>query len=158
MIISLVAAVSKNNVIGVKGKLPWKIPGDMKRFRDLTMGRTMIMGRKAYDEIGKPLPGRKTILVSRSQKVTAENCVTVSSLEEAYELAKNEEEVMVAGGGEIFRQTLPRADRIYLTVIDKEFEGDVFFPEFSEEDFEKVYEERIEDTIPYTFYTYERRR
>lgn len=156
MIISLIVAVSKNNVIGNKGVIPWKIPGEQLRFKKLTSGKTIIMGRKSYEEIGKPLPNRKTILVSRTKNIVAENCNTVKSLEEAFEIVKNEEEVFIAGGGQIYKDTFQYADKIYLTVIDKLIEGDVYFPDINEEEFKKTYEEKIEGPIPYTYYTFER--
>jgi dihydrofolate reductase len=158
MIISIIVAVSKNNVIGYKGRLPWRIPGERKRFRDLTLGKTVIMGRRSYEEIGRPLPERKNIIISREGRYIAENCITVKTLQEALEFAKNEDEVFIAGGGELFKDVLPYTDRIYLTVIDKEFEGDVFFPPIDENEFRKTYEKRIEGEIPYTYYTFERKR
>lgn len=156
MTISLIVAVSKNNVIGNKGVIPWKIPGEQLRFKKLTSGKTIIMGRKSYEEIGKPLPNRKTILVSRTKNIVAENCITVKSLEEAFEIVKNEEEIFIAGGGQIYKDTFKYADKIYLTVIDKLVEGDVYFPDINEEEFKKTYEEKIEGPISYTYYTFER--
>ncbi|WP_248926178.1 dihydrofolate reductase [Paenibacillus hamazuiensis] len=158
MLISLIAAVSTNNVIGKDEAIPWKIPGEQKRFKELTTGRTIVMGRKTYESIGKPLPDRKTVIVSRSCKIAAERCVTVTSLDEAYELLRDENEIFIAGGGEIYKEALPHADKIYLTVIDQEVEGNIFFPAWDKDDFEMVDEERItSSTIPYTYYTYIRK-
>ena len=151
-------AVSKNNVIGNNGIIPWKIKGEQKRFRELTIGKTIIMGRKSIAEIGKPLPNRKTILISNTQHIELENCVTVKSLLEAFDLSKNEDEVFVAGGGQVYKDAFPYADRIYITVIDKIIEGNVYFPEICEDDFVKTYEERIDGEIPYTYFTYEKRK
>lgn len=117
--ISLIVAISKNNVIGNNGIIPWKIKGEQQRFKDLTTGKTIIIGRKSYQEIGKPLPDRKTILISTTQKVNTDNCITVSSLQQAFELTRDEDEVFVAGGGQVYQDALPYADRIYLTVIDR---------------------------------------
>jgi dihydrofolate reductase (trimethoprim resistance protein) len=155
--ISLIVAVSKNNVIGNNGVIPWKIKGEQKRFKELTTGKTIIMGRKSFEEIGKPLPNRKTILISNTQHIELENCVTVNSLLEAFALSKNESEVFVAGGGQVYKEAFPYADRIYITVIDKMVDGNVYFPEICEDDFIKTYEERIDGEIPYTYFTYERR-
>lgn len=157
MKISLIVAMSQNRVIGRGLDIPWKIKGEQKRFKDLTIGQTVIMGRKTYDSIGKPLPKRKTIVVTRNESFSEEGCIKVSSLDEAFELSKEENEVFVAGGGQIYLESLNRADRVYLTVIEKEIEGDILFPEIPSSDFEKVYEERREGEIPYTYYTLERK-
>jgi dihydrofolate reductase (trimethoprim resistance protein) len=156
--ISIIVAVTKNNVIGNNGIMPWKIKGEQRRFKELTTGHTIIVGRKTFQAEGKPLPNRKTIIISKTRNIECENCVTVKSLKEALELAKDEKEIFIAGGGEIYRQVLSRTDRIYLTIIDKVIEGDVYFPEINEDEFVKTYEERIEGEIPYTYYTYERRK
>lgn len=156
--ISLIAAVSKNNVIGNKGLIPWHIKGEQKRFKELTTGRTIIMGRKSFEEIGKPLPNRKTVLISSTKRIEAKNCITAASFKEALKAAEGEEEIFIAGGGRVYEEAMPYADRIYLTVIDLVTEGDTFFPDFDKLEFTKVYEERIEGEIPYTYYTYERHR
>ncbi len=148
--ISIIVAVTKNNVIGNNGIMPWKIKGEQIRFKELTTGHTIIIGRKTFEAEGKPLPNRRTIVVSTTKNMEGENCVTVKSLKEALELAKDEKEIFIAGGGEIYR--------IYLTIIDKVIEGDVYFPEINEDKFVKTYEERIEGEIPYTYYTYEGRK
>lgn len=154
--ISIIVAVTKNNVIGNKGTMPWNIKGEQRRFKELTTGHTIIVGRKTFEAEGKPLPNRKTIIISKTKNIEFENCVTVKSLEEALELAKDEREIFIAGGGAIYKQALPMTDKIYLTIIDKVIEGDVYFPEINKEEFVKTYEERIEGEIPYTYYTYER--
>jgi dihydrofolate reductase/dihydrofolate reductase (trimethoprim resistance protein) len=156
--ISLIAAVSKNNVIGNKGLIPWHIKGEQKRFKELTTGRTIIMGRKSFEEIGKPLPNRKTVLISSTKLIEAENCITAASLKEALKAAEGEEEIFIAGGGRVYEEAMSYADRIYLTVIELVTEGDTFFPDFDKSLFTEVYKERIEGEIPYTYYTYERRR
>lgn len=156
--ISLIVAVAKNNVIGNNGIIPWKIKGEQKRFKELTIGKTIIMGRKSFEEIGRPLSNRKTILISNTQRIESENCITVKSLFEALDLAQDEDEVFVAGGGQVYKEAFPYADRIYITVIDKIIEGNVYFPEISDNDFVKKYEERIDGEIPYTYYTYERKK
>jgi dihydrofolate reductase/dihydrofolate reductase (trimethoprim resistance protein) len=156
--ISMIAAVSKNNVIGNKGTIPWKIKGEQKRFKELTTGKTVIMGRKTYQEIGRPLPNRNTIVISGTADYSAENCSTVKTLKDALALAKNEPEIFIAGGGQVYKEALEYADRIYLTVIDKDIEGDVYFPPIKSQDFIKTYEERVEGEIPFTYYTFDRNR
>lgn len=156
--ISLIVAVAKNNVIGNNGIIPWKIKGEQKRFKELTVGKTIIMGRKSFEEIGKPLPNRKTILISNTKHIELENCTTVSSFMEALDVAKDEDEIFIAGGGQVYKESFPYADRIYITVIDKTINGNIYFPEISDKDFVKIYEEWIEGEIPYTYYTYERRK
>jgi dihydrofolate reductase/dihydrofolate reductase (trimethoprim resistance protein) len=158
MIISLIAAMSQNRVIGMDEAIPWHIPGEQKRFRDLTIGKYVVMGRKTYESIGKPLPQRKTVIVSRSLDAADDRCTTVKSLDEAYELLKDEEEVFIGGGGEIYRLALPRADKIYLTIIDAEIEGNIHFPEFDRDDYVITFQERVQAEIPYTYYTFERKR
>lgn len=155
-LISSIAAISKNNVIGNKGIIPWSIKGEQKRFKDLTTGKTIIMGRRSYEEIGKPLPNRKTILISNSLNIAEENCITVSSLSEALSIIKDGEEVFIAGGGSVYEEAMPFVDRIYLTVIEIEVEGDTFFPSIDTSRFQMVYEEKIDGEIPYTYYTYDR--
>jgi dihydrofolate reductase len=155
--ISLIAAMSKNYVIGNKGVIPWKIKGEQKRFKELTTGKTVIMGKRSFEEIGKPLPNRKTILVSTTMSYEDENCTTAASLEGAIKLAGNSD-VYVAGGEMLYREALPLVDYMYLTVIDMEIEGDTFFPRFQEEDFRIISEELFDGEIPYRYLTYERKR
>lgn len=157
MVVSIIAAASTNRVIGRNELIPWHIPGEQLRFKDLTLGKTVIMGRKTYESIGRPLPGRKTVIISRTQDISNANCLTVKSLHEAYELLKDEEEIFIAGGGEIYREALPQADKLYLTVVEKDVEGNIFFPEFDKDAFLLTYEQKMEGTIPYTYYTYERK-
>lgn len=134
MIISLIAAVAENNVIGKDNNLPWHLPTDMKYFRDTTMGHCVIMGRKNYDSIPlkyRPLDGRTNIVVTRQKDFKAENCIVVNSVEDALAVAreKNETEAFVIGGADIYRQTIDIADKVYYTKIHHSFEGDAFFPE-----------------------------
>lgn len=140
MKISIVVAVAgKKRVIGKKGSLPWYIPDELKRFKEITMGHPIIMGRKTHESIGRVLPGRTNIVITTHPDYQAPGCIIVHSLDEALQKTKNAAEVFVIGGGEIYKQALPLADKLYLTYIDKEIEGDVFFPDYS--DFKKkVYE------------------
>lgn len=156
--IGLIAARSKNNVIGKKGRIPWKIKGEQKQFRELTTGNVVIMGRKSYEEIGHPLPNRMNIVVSNSADYTGENLVTARSLKEAIQIA-GEADVYVSGGYGLFKEALPIADKIYLTEIDMEVpDGDVFFPEFDENDFEVFIGETAGEDIKYTRTIYTRKK
>jgi len=127
---SLVVAMSRNRVIGRDNQLPWRLPADMAFFKRITMGHPVIMGRRTHESLGKPLPGRQNIVVTGNRGYEAPGCVVVHSMEEAYRAAGNAEEVAVIGGSAIFEAALPAADRIYLTEIDAEVEGDVLFPPF----------------------------
>lgn len=138
MKISLIVAASTNNVIGVDGELPWRLPEDLRHFKAVTMGKPIIMGRETWDSIGRPLPGRSNIVLTRQAGFEADGCVVVGSIEEAIEAAGDAEEIMVIGGGEIYRQFLPLAARIYLTRVQVETEGDTLFPELDMDDWEVV--------------------
>ncbi|HMN73270.1 MAG TPA: dihydrofolate reductase [Rhodoblastus sp.] len=133
--IVLVAAVARNGAIGAKGGLPWRLPSDLKHLRETTWGRPMIMGRKTFDSIGKPLPGRETIVVTRDQTFARDGVHVVRSIDDALALgasraqAMGVDEIMVIGGGELYRATLDRADRIVLSEVDLAPEGDAFFPQ-----------------------------
>ena len=133
--IVLVAAVARNGAIGVKGGLPWRLPSDLKHLRETTWGRPLVMGRKTFDSIGKPLPGRETIVVTRDQAFARDGVHVARSIEDALALgelraqAMGVDEIMVIGGGELYRATLDRADRIVLSEVDLAPEGDAFFPE-----------------------------
>jgi dihydrofolate reductase len=133
MIISLIVAVDEKNGIGKNNQLPWHLPSDLKRFKTLTMGHHLIMGRKTYATIARPLPGRDMIIVTRQRDYSAANCTVVGSLEEALQLAKDhqEREVFIIGGGEIFRQAIDLADKIYLTKVQTDAQADVKFPEIN---------------------------
>ena len=132
--ISLIAAMARNRSIGIDNRLPWHLPADLKRFKALTQGHTLVMGRKTFESIGRPLPWRTTIVITRQPGYRPEGVLVAPSVDAALALAarENEEEVFVGGGEEIFRQTLEGADRIYLTRIERDFPGDTFFPEFDE--------------------------
>lgn len=133
--ISIIVAVSGNRVIGEKGGgLLWHIPEDMRHFKELTIGHMVIMGRKTYETIGKPLSNRTNIIVTRDPNYKAEGAIVVHSLEEALKVAKEKEneEVFIMGGGEIYEQAIGLADKLYLTLVHQNFEGDVYFPDYSE--------------------------
>ena len=164
MILSAIAAMAKNRVIGVDNKLPWEIPEDMKFFRDKTKGHIMIMGRKTFGSFGgKPLPGRLHIVITRNAEFRFDHplVVIVKSIDAALVEAKKHlekygDEVFVIGGGEIYRQSLPVLNRIYLTIIEKEFPGDAKFPEFNQKVFKLSHENPRPGPPPFTFNVYER--
>lgn len=127
----IVAVAGKKRVIGKIGSLPWYIPAELKRFKEITMGHPIIMGRKTHESIGKALPGRTNIVITHDPNYQAEGCIVVHSLDEAIKVAK-EKEIFIMGGGQIYEQAIHLTDKLYLTYIDKEIEGDVFFPDYSE--------------------------
>jgi|TARA_Y100000310_G_scaffold105294_1_gene103705 dihydrofolate reductase len=137
MMISLIAAMGRNRVIGKDNSLPWKLPEDMKRFKELTSGKTVIMGRKTFESIGRPLPNRKNIIITRDQNYKAEGCIVVHSVEDALKNADNNE-VMVIGGAQIYDLFLSKANKMYLTLIDHDFEGDAYFPEYNKDEWKEV--------------------
>ena len=129
--ISLIAAMAANRAIGIDGRLPWHLPADLKHFKALTLGHTLVVGRKTHESIGGALPGRRTIVITRQQGYAAPGAEVAHSLEEALEKS-GDGEVFIGGGEEIFRRTLGEADRLYLTRIHQDFPGDTFFPEIDE--------------------------
>ncbi len=155
--IGLIVAYSKNRAIGKDGQIPWRIKGEQKRFRELTTGNVVVMGRRSYEEIGKPLPNRYTIVVSNTKKFEAENCTTVGSLKEALEIADKNKNVYISGGAGLYREAIDIVDKMFITEIDAEIDGDVFFPEFEEKDFLREVECHVDGEIPYTYVTYTRK-
>jgi dihydrofolate reductase len=158
MTISIIAALSRNGVIGADNRLPWRLPEDLARFKRLTLEHSVIMGRKTFESIGKPLPKRRNIVLTRNATNLPAGVTVARSLDEAFELTSGEEEVFVAGGAEIYRQTLERANRMYLTRIHADIEGDAYFPAFDESAWR--ISEKIDhaDAVPhgYSFVTFER--
>ena len=156
----LIVARSINNVIGKNGRIPWKIEGEQKQFKELTTGNIVIMGRKSYEEIGHPLPNRKTIVVSKTKEFKGENLETAVSVKEALELAaKDGRDVFIAGGYGIYKEALPYVDVMYITEVQLVVEdGDVFFPQFNEADFDKSVGETLGDEIKFTRTVYIRRK
>jgi len=161
MIVSIVVAISENHVIGKDNKLLWYLPNDLKHFKNITTGHTVIMGRKTYESVGKPLPKRRNIIITR-QDITIEGCEVVDSIEAALALCADEEEVFIVGGAQIYKQSLHLTDTIYLTIVHKEFEGDSFFPQIAENEWKEIYREDYQsdekNSLPYSFITYERLR
>jgi len=161
-VISAIAIISKNRGLGKDNKLLFHIPGELPRFKKITMGHPIIMGRKTFESIGRSLPGRLNIIVSRTSyhtNPTEKSLMFARSVEEAIQLARettDTNEIFIIGGGQIFQEAMPVTDRLYLTVVDKEVEADTFFPDYS--DFTKVIEkeDHHQDGYDYTFLTLER--
>ena len=161
MKISFVVAMARNNVIGKDNELPWRLSADLQHFKAITLGKPVVMGRKTYESIGKPLPGRTNIIVTRDQNYAADACVIVHSMDAALVAAGTVDEVMVIGGAELYRQLLPRADRVYLTLVQAEVEGDASFPALDTAEWKEL--ERHDhmadekNQFPYSFLLLERR-
>lgn len=158
--ISLIAAMDKNNVIGYENDMPWSLPNDLKYFKEVTSNHTIIMGRKTYESIGRPLPNRRNIILSRSGYQTEDNVDVISSIEDIKALGKKED-VFVIGGGMIYEQVIPYADRLYITCIDADLKGDTYFPQFSETEWEVIdVKDGIQNELneyKHTFYVYSRK-
>lgn len=158
--ISIIVAVAKNGVIGDKNSLLWHLREDMVHFRTTTSGHPVVMGRKTYDSIGRPLPKRTNVVITRDTNLAIEGCTVVHSLEEAVAMFDKSEEVFIIGGAQIYAQALAIADRIYLTVIDKEYEGDTSFPEIDYSAWKEISREEYvrgeEFEHPFAFITLEK--
>lgn len=154
-VISLVAAMAGNRVIGAGNRLPWHLPADLQRFKRLTMGAPVIMGRKTHESIGRALPGRRNIVVTRRPGASWDGCEVAGSLDAALAAARDAPEVFVIGGAELYAAVLPRADRLYLTLIDADYPGDTLFPEFDAADWRETAREPGDG---FAFVTFERAR
>ena len=156
--VSIIVAVGANGVIGTDGQLPWRLPEDLKRFRALTMGHAMVMGRKTFDSIGRPLPGRRSIVVSRQSALHIEGATVTPSLDAAIAAAGDDPEIFVIGGGEIYAASLPLADRLLVTEVDASPAGDTHFPTIDATAWREVSRERhaTDDGLAYAFVDYER--
>jgi len=167
MIISIIAAIGNNNVIGNKNSLPWSLPADMEHFKELTLGKPIIMGSNTFESIGKPLFNRDNIVLAKDINYQASGCKIAQTLEQAIALAeessfeKKNKEVMICGGASVYAQFLPKADRMYLTFIYSDFEGDSFFPDFNKEEWEEkekiTHEPDEKNSYKYSFLTLERK-
>jgi dihydrofolate reductase len=164
MTVSLIVAVSDNGVIGRDGGLPWHLPRDLKHFKATTMGHHLIIGRRTWDEVGKPLPGRTMVVVTRSLRFEAAGATVVHSLEEALEVSKKDEEPFVGGGAYIYRMALVQdlVDRLYITRVHADVKGDTFLPEIDFDEWQLVstdhHEADRKNTLACTFEVYERNR
>ena len=159
---SIIAAVAQNGVIGDKNSLLWHIPEDMRFFRRISSGHPVIMGRKTFESIGRPLPDRTNVVVTRQADARFEGCRCASSLEEAFAMFDDSEEVFVIGGAQIYAAALPEADRLYLTVVERDYEGDTSFPQWNRDEWRQVSQERHERgekfEYPFRFELFERRK
>lgn len=164
MKIAMIAAVAENNAIGINNKLPWHLPGDLRYFKAATMGKPIVMGRKTFESLRKPLPGRTNIVMTRDASWTHEGVKVVSNLDEAIAMAESVAmidgvtELMIIGGEQIYRQALPQADRLYLTRVGQSFEGDAFFPELENEQWREAAREdhETEDGLKYSYLVLDR--
>lgn len=158
--ISIIVAIAENNVIGANNQLIWHISDDLKRFKALTTGHCVVMGRKTFESIGKPLPKRTNIVISRNKDLVIDGCTVVSSLENAISACGKDDEIFIIGGGELYRQALPIAQKLYITWVHKKFDGDTFFPEIDFSQWREVFREKGKPTetdgLEYTFINYER--
>lgn len=161
MTISIIVAAAENNTIGKENQLLWRLPNDLKRFKSLTTGHTVIMGRKTHESIGRALPNRRNIIVSRNPELRIDGCETAGSLEEALNRTSGEEEVFVMGGGEIYKQIWDRGDKLYLTRVHAQIEGDTMIPEIRCGEWtEESREQHASDEkhpYAYTFITYKKK-
>ncbi|EKD91838.1 MAG: hypothetical protein ACD_29C00352G0007 [uncultured bacterium] len=160
MTISLIVAKTKNHVIGFESKMPWHLPADLKHFKIITMGKPIVMGRKTFESIGKVLPGRRNIIISRQKDLKILHGEVFSSLDAVFSALKSEKEIIIIGGAEIYKQALHFADRIYLTIIETELKGDAFFSDLNLSKWKLVSEEKLppdeRNIYPLCFQVFER--
>jgi len=151
--ISIIVAVAENNTIGADNKLIWHLPDDLKRFKEITIGNAILMGRKTWESIGRALPGRTSIVITRNPDYKAEGAIIAGSLSEAISKVSDDQKIFIIGGGEIYEQAMRVAGKIYLTRVNHSFEGDTFFPEINSSVWEKVSEVFFEadEKNPYSF-------
>lgn len=160
MSLSIIVAMAHNNVIGAKNDMPWHLPADLKYFKATTLGKPIIMGRKTFDSIGRPLPGRQNIVVTRNKNWFHDGVEVAPSLDAALALVGEADEIMITGGAQIFEMAMSAVERLYITEIDLDVEGDTFFPEFSLSDWKEVSREAYpseENRPAYSFVVYDRR-
>ncbi|MBT3204988.1 MAG: type 3 dihydrofolate reductase [Gammaproteobacteria bacterium] len=156
--LSIISAMDENNLIGDKNTLPWHIPADFAYFKKTTMGKPVLMGRKTYESIGKPLPGRRNIIISRNSSYQAEGCEITDSIQAAIELVSDHAEVMMLGGASLYEQTLTLADTLYITEVHHQFSGDTWFPAINPDDWKETWREEHpsdeRNKFPYAFVKY----
>lgn len=157
--LSIIVAIAKNNVIGIDNTLPWHLPEDLKRFRVLTMGHHIIMGRKTYESLGRLLPGRITVIVTRNQEYKVEGALVAHSLEAAISLCKNDDEIFLIGGAELYQDGLRLSDKLYITELELQVNGDAHFPQYPAEEWEPISREThtSEQGINFSYVTYQRK-
>ena len=160
--ISIIVAIAEGGVIGGNNSLLWHISEDLRRFKQITLGHPVIMGRKTYESIGRPLPNRDNIIISRNGEYQAEGCKTVGSLSQAISLYPADQEIFIIGGGEIYRQSMDMADKLYITEVEAQFDGDTFFPEIDpaiwQESLRQRYERGEKFDSPFSFVEYIRKK
>jgi dihydrofolate reductase len=157
MNLSLVVAMARNRVIGRDGSLPWRLPADLKRFRAITMGKPIVMGRRTHESIGRPLPGRRNIVLSRIAAYQAPGCEVFPSLNAALAALEDCAEVMIVGGAALYAEALPQASTLYVTDVDAAPQGDVYFPEFDRDDWQEIErEQHAADTVNEFSYCFRR--
>lgn len=157
----MIVAAAENGVIGVDNQLPWRLKPDLQRFKQLTMGHHLIMGRKTYESIGRPLPGRITVVLTRSAGIDVPNVLVARSLDDAFAqaAARGDDEPFVCGGADVYAQALEKCDRCYLTVVERQYTGDAIFPGLDADKWQLVGSEpHPENELPYRFETWDRRR
>ena len=159
MIVTIVVAIAENHAIGKDNQLLWHLPKDLKHFKEITSGGTVIMGRKTYDSVGKPLPNRRNIIITR-QQIEIAGCEVVNSLQAALDLCREHKEVFIVGGAEIYKQAMPLTDKIYLTIVHENFEADTYFPEISKDIWKETertdHEADEKNPLSFSFITLER--
>lgn len=158
--IALIAALTQNRVIGVNNTLPWRLPEDLQHFKALTLGHHIVMGRKTFESIGRPLPGRTTVIISRNAYSAPPGCLVAHSIPDALTACAGDQEVFFVGGAQLYEQALPLADRLYLTEIHAEFAGDAWFPGFEHADWEELSRDPRHDkasALDYDFVVYQRK-
>lgn len=159
--ISIIVAMANNRIIGANNTMPWRCPEDLKYFKSLTMGHHMIMGRKTFDSIGKPLPGRVSVIVTRNRELHIEGCIMAHSLDEAIAACKDDNEVFIVGGAELYSLALPIVNKLYITEIQQDISGDTYFPEFDKAKWRETAREKHHQDAPqpldYHFVTYQRK-
>lgn len=154
--IIIIVAIAKNGVIGRDGTLPWHLPSDLNHFKKTTMGFPLIMGRKTYDSIGRPLPGRDNIVLTRNKVIEIPGCIKVYTMQEALDHCSGQEKVFIIGGADIFNLALPFTDTITVTALERDVEGDVFFPEIDQDQFNIAEQTQYDEEEPYSIIRYER--
>ena len=160
MQVSIIVAMDRNRVIGKNDNLPWHISSDLQNFKKITMGNPIVMGRKTHESIGRPLPGRENIILTRDRNYQVEGCIVLQSLDDVFEHCKDTDEIMITGGSEIYQQSLEYASRLYLTEVHTEVEGDTFFPEFDRSEWKEISRENFKadekNEFDYSFVILER--
>ncbi len=157
MEIILIAAMAKNRVIGRNNRIPWHIPEEMRHFKETTMGHAVIMGRKTFESMGKALPGRLNVVLSRNSALHVPGCMTAQNLAQGFRCCQGQEKVFIIGGKTIYQESMVMVDTILLSILDEEYEGDIFFPPIPEDLFQQVSEKRIGREHPFTLLVYTRK-